>query len=269
MHGIKEMNIHEDFSNSSDGFRIVYRYTNGHRPVVLLHGLTADGLSWVDAGHFDLLAESGFRPIAVDLRGHGSSQSSHDPADYAGRRLVDDVIGVLNALGIDKADIIGHSLGGVIALQMIAFCPGRVRTGTIVGAHPLEESVQWLRDLFATGLGPWVSAITSHAGPLPKRLIETISAIDPEVVRALLTRDRPDFSATVIASPVPVCYIAGSDEERMPIIQNFAQRSGASFKAIPGCNHFNTFLAADEIVRAFLENAGKSAQPSTGASVEP
>ncbi len=96
---------------------------DGERPFVLAHGLTGFRDDFRDV--LPALARFG-RTITYDLRGHGSSARAADPAAYSFRRLVDDLAELLDALGIDACDLLGHSLGGMIALRFALEHPRRV-----------------------------------------------------------------------------------------------------------------------------------------------
>ena len=91
-------------------------------PVVLLHALGETGESWSDV--VPLLAGS-YRAHAVDLRGHGRSDWS---GPYSIDGLADDVVALLDALGLDTAHVVGHSLGGVVAYVLAERHPDRLAT---------------------------------------------------------------------------------------------------------------------------------------------
>ena len=87
--------------------------------VVFLHGFT--GHAWQTAHPAQVLANR-FHVIALDQRGHGDS----DPADvYGTRPMVDDLVGFLDALGIERTPLVGHSMGGIVGLCAAALHPGR------------------------------------------------------------------------------------------------------------------------------------------------
>lgn len=91
-------------------------------PLLLLHALGEDRTSWraVAAG----LAADGWRTLALDLRGHG--ESGH-PGAYAYESMRDDVLALLDALGIDRVTLVAHSLGTVVASLVAMDRPGAVR----------------------------------------------------------------------------------------------------------------------------------------------
>ena len=107
-------------------------------PVVLIHGLDSSArVNWQMPGTIDALARDQ-RVIAVDLPGYGESDKPADPAAY-GEQWVDDVILLLDHLNIRKAHIVGYSMGGMVALKLIAEHPDRVISGTLGGAGWLRE----------------------------------------------------------------------------------------------------------------------------------
>jgi pimeloyl-ACP methyl ester carboxylesterase len=102
-----------------DGLELAYRETGEGRPLVLLHGLSATSLQWLDHGPAAVLAERGNRVILPDLRGHGDSARPHDPASYPPDVLADDGLALIDRLGLDDYDLGGYSLGARIALRML------------------------------------------------------------------------------------------------------------------------------------------------------
>ena len=93
-------------------------------PVVMLHGWPELWYSWRHQLH--ALADAGYRAIAPDMRGYGDTDAPEDPAQYTMKILCADVAGLLDALGIEKAVIVGHDWGGAVLWQMGLRYPGRV-----------------------------------------------------------------------------------------------------------------------------------------------
>ena len=105
------------------GVRLAYRAWGaaGAPPLVLLHGLGEgaadwDGVAPAFAGHY--------RVYAPDLRGHGRSDW---PEAYSVELMREDVLGFLDALGLERVDLIGHSMGGLVACLVAQEGPERVR----------------------------------------------------------------------------------------------------------------------------------------------
>jgi pimeloyl-ACP methyl ester carboxylesterase len=91
--------------------------------VVLLHGFTADLRMW--AGQTEPFSTD-YRVIAPDLRGHGRTDAPEDPADYTMERYRDDLLALLDGLGIDICALVGCSFGGMIAVHFATEHPERI-----------------------------------------------------------------------------------------------------------------------------------------------
>jgi pimeloyl-ACP methyl ester carboxylesterase len=104
-------------------------------PVFAVHGITASHLAWRAVA--DRL--EGTRVIAPDLRGRGRSNAL--PAPWGIRDHADDVVRVLDALEVDSAVVIGHSMGGFVAVRLAAAHPDRVAHVVLVdGGLPLPST---------------------------------------------------------------------------------------------------------------------------------
>jgi pimeloyl-ACP methyl ester carboxylesterase len=110
-----------------DGITLAYVQLGDPRgvPVVLIHGYTDSDLDWAPLVPY--LSKS-FRLVIVDLRGHG--KSSKPDCCYTRLDFAYDVKLLLDALGIERADIVGHSLGSIVAQTFAEFWPQR--TGRVV-----------------------------------------------------------------------------------------------------------------------------------------
>jgi 3-oxoadipate enol-lactonase len=116
------------------GIRLACHEARGGRdvgdPVVLLHGLGDDARTWAPVAD----AFGGGRAYAVDLRGHGGSDR---PGSYSFTLLRDDVVGLLDALGLERVTLVGHSLGAAVALLVAQHQPRRVSTLIVEEPPPL------------------------------------------------------------------------------------------------------------------------------------
>jgi pimeloyl-ACP methyl ester carboxylesterase len=108
----------------ANGISLAYRVWGPQdaEPLVLLHARGADGANWADIA--PALAAGPRRVYAPDLRGHGRSDW---PGGYAYETMRDDIHAFLAALGIHRADVVGHSLGGAVAYLLAQHSPGLVR----------------------------------------------------------------------------------------------------------------------------------------------
>jgi pimeloyl-ACP methyl ester carboxylesterase len=101
--------------------QIFHTSTGDGHPVLLSHGYSATSSMW----RGQLPALSDYQVITWDMRGHGQSDSPDDPADYSEAHTVADMVGILDAYGIDRAVIGGLSLGGYMSLGFYAAHPER------------------------------------------------------------------------------------------------------------------------------------------------
>ena len=111
------------------------RDTGQGTPVVLLHGWPDTGDLWKHQSR--TLAAAGYRTIVPDMRGFGASSKPTDVAAYAAPAQVGDVVGILDALCVDRAHVVGHDWGAAIAWMTAAFAPDRVTSITALSVgHP-------------------------------------------------------------------------------------------------------------------------------------
>jgi len=105
-------------------------------PLVLLHGFPEFWYGW--RHQLDALAEAGFRVLAPDQRGYNLSDKPRAVRAYALDRLTQDLIGLLDAEGIDRACVAGHDWGGAVAWWAAATRASRLGRVAILNApHPL------------------------------------------------------------------------------------------------------------------------------------
>jgi pimeloyl-ACP methyl ester carboxylesterase len=117
----------------SAGVPIRYADEGQGEPVVLLHGYTSDVEGqWVSTGVLPALSAH-YRVLAMDARGHGRSGKPHDPAQY-GPEMGRDILRLLDHLGIQRAHIVGYSMGAHIVAQLLTMHPERFVTAVLGGA---------------------------------------------------------------------------------------------------------------------------------------
>lgn len=205
-------------------------------PVVLaLHGFASTAAAnWILSGWERPLLEAGFRLVAFDLRGHGESDRSADPAAYRLTTLADDALEVLDAAGADRAHLLGYSLGSRLALELARQAPERLLSINLGGA--------------------------AGADPDPERLIameEDLGLHDP-ALRAFATgvsADAPPIPDAPLG--IPTVVVAGSADEIAAGAHLLADRLGATYVELPGRTHANA-ITARGFKDAVLANLGAS-----------
>ena len=119
-----------DAFSTFDELELAYLDTGQGAPVILLHGFAADhAANWVTTGVVDSLVGAHLRVIAPDARGHGASAKPHDPGAYAHDAMVRDVQSLLDHLSLDRVDVVGYSMGSIVAGRLAPREP-RVRNGS-------------------------------------------------------------------------------------------------------------------------------------------
>jgi pimeloyl-ACP methyl ester carboxylesterase len=104
-------------------------------PVLLVHRMAAQGFEWEPA-FIEALVAAGYRAVTYDHRGFGWSDPGPTDRPLSFQDLVDDARGVLVALGITSAHLVGSSVGGVMARCVALQAPGLARSLTFIGSSP-------------------------------------------------------------------------------------------------------------------------------------
>ncbi|HMK89857.1 MAG TPA: alpha/beta hydrolase [Methylocystis sp.] len=118
-------------SNSVEIFYTVFEPLDQDRqePIVLAHGFASThAVNWMFTQWVKTLTEDGRRVILFDLRGHGRSQKLYEPEAYTFAAMAGDLGGLLDHLGLDRADLMGYSLGARVATYFTLHHPERVRS---------------------------------------------------------------------------------------------------------------------------------------------
>jgi pimeloyl-ACP methyl ester carboxylesterase len=133
-------------SFDSDGVRIAYIDVPAAQgaegdPVLLIHGFASNHLvNWVNTLWVRKLSEAGYRAIALDNRGHGESEKLYDPEAYGSDLMAGDARRLFDHLGIERADVMGYSMGARIGAFLALDHPDRVRSLLLggLGLHLVE-----------------------------------------------------------------------------------------------------------------------------------
>lgn len=127
--------------------RLAFRAVEGaETPVLLLHGNSSSSGAY--GRLIPLLAEAGLPVIAPDFPGHGASDDAREPEKtYSFPGYAAAISGLLDAVGIERAIVIGWSLGGHVAMELLATDP-RVTAALVTGAPPIRPSLEALQSAF-------------------------------------------------------------------------------------------------------------------------
>lgn len=242
--------VRSGYATVDDGHRVYYEVAGaGHAgvPIVLLHG----GMMSIDTAFPDLIERFARtrRVVAIEAQGHGHTADRDGP--FTLDRMAADVVGVLDHLGVPRADLLGHSLGGMTATLVAIRRPERVRTLTVLSASFHFEG--FLPELAAMNRDPsrppspelvpllptqrhfaeWTESYQRNA-PDPTALVDVLARIQAFLVAW------PGFSeAELSAITAPTLITYGDRDFFTPeSIHAFARLvPDASLAILPGTTH--------------------------------
>lgn len=113
-----------------DGASLVYEECGRGDAIILLHGHSLDMRMWNE--QFERFAEAGYRVVRFDFRGYGQSSEQSETEQFT---HLGDLICVMDSLGIDKAHIVGLSMGGFVGADMLGLHPERMLSATLVSGN--------------------------------------------------------------------------------------------------------------------------------------
>ncbi len=165
------------------GLRLHYVEAGEGPLVVLLHGFPEFWFSW--RFQIPALAEAGFRVVAPDMRGYNLSDKPKGVGSYALERLARDVERLIGALGEERAVVVGHDWGGIVAWAVAMLHPERVERLVILNVpHPerfwrgLRTPRQLLKSLYAFFFQiPWLPEKVLRAGDFA--IVRSVFRNDP------------------------------------------------------------------------------------------
>lgn len=226
-----------------DGTTIEYIDEGAGDPVVLVHGFASNKeVNWIFPGWIAPLKEAGFRVIALDNRGHGKSTKYYETDRYHIPEMTKDVIALLDHLKIEKADLVGYSMGARISAYAAAHYSSRVRSASLGGMGiNLTQSVSSGNRVAKALEAPSMADVTEPVGLSFRKFAEQTKS-DLKALAALSyshQRIVPREDAARIRVPVLVVVgtkddIAGSGEELAELIP------GSKFVPLPDRDHMRT-----------------------------
>jgi pimeloyl-ACP methyl ester carboxylesterase len=239
--------------------RIHYQVEGSGPPLVLQHGYLQSVHDWYECGYVEAL-KGDHRVILVDARGHGASDKPHDVAAYRLENRASDVVAVLDALGIEKANFWGYSMGGWIGFGVGEYAADRLSRLVIGGAHPYAQSQELWRELIgssiAKGHAAFVTSFQEMIGTIKPSWRARIQDADLEALLASVSEDRVSHEAVLSQIAVPTCLYAGDADPRFAEAKLAAEAiRGATFLSLPGLDHLQAFVRSDLVlprVTAFL-----------------
>lgn len=240
----------------------------GDAAIVLIHGLGGDLDNWLF--NIDALAERA-SVYALDLPGHG--QSSKDIADPTLRGLAQALIAFMDEVGIADAHLVGHSLGGAVAMQTAVDAPDRVRSLALIGSAGLGPEINsGYIDAFVTAgsrreLKPVLEHLFARKDLVSRQLVDDVlkyKRLDgvSEALTKLSSslfagaRQRAQLGEALRDVDIPTMVIWGEDDEIIPAKHAAALTGKARAHVIGGAGHMVQMEAANAVNALLKEHIG-------------
>ncbi|HVF17477.1 MAG TPA: alpha/beta hydrolase [Steroidobacteraceae bacterium] len=246
-----------------NGLKMYYEIHGKGEPVILLHGsfmtITNNWQEMIPA-----LAKSR-RVIAIEMQGHGRTADINREFSYG--NLADDVVAALDYLKVEKADLIGYSMGGTVALQTAIRHPNKVRK--VVSISAVFRHDGWVKE--ALDAYPQINAEAFKGSPLEaeyKKLSPTPNEFSNFVKRTISMDLKPyDFGADKLkATQAPMFFIHGdADGVRLghiaemfrlkgdEIMGDIRPRSASRLAVLPDTTHV-TLMQKTDILALMIDD---------------
>jgi len=194
---------------------IAYLDEGQGEPIVLVHGFASTKeVNWVNPGWMTTLTRAGRRAIALDNRGHGASSKLHDPAAYHSATMAEDVRALLDHLSLERADVMGYSMGARIIAFLSLAHPSRVRAAIFGGLGiRLVEGVGLPQSIADALEAPSLATVTDPVGRVFRSFAEQTKS-DLKALAACIRGSRQVLSREQVASLAPPVMVAvGTNDE--------------------------------------------------------
>jgi 3-oxoadipate enol-lactonase len=245
-----------------NGIQLAYERSGkrGSAPLVLLHGFPLDHHLWDEV--VPLLGDT-FDLVIPDLRGFGDSTTVDSP--YSMDDYASDVAGLLDRLGIQKAAIVGHSMGGYVALAFTRLYPERVSGLGLVSSQVLADAPERKEgryksaaDVSANGIGSVVEAMApkfTSDEQLQRYARASMERQQPAAYIGALKAmaERADSTPLLSSFHFPVVVIHGDSDSLIPVDRAREVKAAlpqAHLVEIPGAGHMPMMKAAEKTAEA-------------------
>jgi pimeloyl-ACP methyl ester carboxylesterase len=208
---------------------IAYLDEGEGEPIVLVHGFASTKeINWVQPGWISALTREGRRAIALDNRGHGQSGKLYDPAGYHSAIMAEDVRALLDHLSIDRADVMGYSMGARNTAFFALAHPARARSIILGGLGDKLIDGTGLPETIALALeAPSLADISDGQGRLFRAFAEQTGS-DLRALAACIRGSRQTLKPEQVARltmPALIAVggkddIAGSAEQLAALMPN-------------------------------------------------
>ncbi|MCB9763818.1 MAG: alpha/beta hydrolase [Alphaproteobacteria bacterium] len=252
---------------------VTHYWTQGEgEAVVLLHGATMDHGLWQH--QIEPFAQ-GFQVIALDLPAHGLSRPY---ADFSLEHAAEEVVRVLDRLGVDAAHLVGQSMGGYVAQVLAQDHPARLRSLVAVDSSPFDSAYYSRFDRWMLGITPGILrsmpydalvrtvargvAVTPEGVAYATGALQQLSKDEIVVIMAAVYEGLIAYSARRFTWPCPVRIVYGDQDGTGKVIdysRRWAEAEGHPLAVIPDAGHNSNMdnpEAFNRVVLGFLAEVG-------------
>jgi pimeloyl-ACP methyl ester carboxylesterase len=273
IHAAQAMNPEGQYFESQ-GATIHYREAGTGMPVILVHGLAVNaGVNFNARGLTAELAKQ-YQVIALDNRGHGRSEKLYDPEAY-GTKMCEDIVRLMDHLNIEKAHVLGYSMGGFIVLKLATLHPDRLLSFVICasGWTPEPEKELAFFEEMATTLeqGGNYRALSDRLTPIGKkvswknRLIMSygLKLMNDNKAIAAALRSMPELSIKAEAlqtNTLPALAVVGERDPLRPFTEQMAATTAnMEIVIVPDADHMS-LLRREKAVDAIKDHLNKDTE---------
>ena len=238
--------------SSFDGTEIAYSVSgNGPKTLLFVHGWTRTSADWADQA---AIFADGYQTVVLDLAGHGSSGA--DREEWSVKNFSRDVVAVIDQLKVDDVIVVGHSMGGLVAMEMARSASDKISGVVIVDEIYDVESKEASSDILTAKLLTWLNYdftlqlfledffIDEADEDLKNKIIAESYALPGDISRKILFGDGgyfdfyneevlPAFKATKL----PIAFI-NADGGSVAKETNQKYQPGLIVEEIPNSGHF-------------------------------
>jgi len=245
---------------NNQGVRIHYEVEGNGPPLILLHGLNLIGSeAFRMRGYVEPLKEK-YQLILIDVRGHGISDKPHESEAYRMKKLVADIITVVDQLGVRKAHFLGYSMGGRIGFAIAKHAPERFYSMIIGGTHPYKPSAEEESGLnsiierYKKGKDAVIAEAEKRGIKMTPTYRAQAMAGDTEALVALLSSERARSQTSSFEEVLPtmsmpcLIYVGEKDTSYSGARKCAESMSNATFVSLPNLDHRGAWAQSSVIM---------------------